>query len=215
MGHSESWRPPPTRILSRHLHRHHHPLNPDTKSRHKTPKQPPCLRRRPPARLPARAPTSPPAARERRTPTCRSAVCPPTCSSPTTSVTRFARRTLVSSSARSARSLVRSGRASTTSRGLPTRPRLPLTRSVTRRRRQPTLLVARTRTKRSRRSPSGLLSLHVSNVFLALFSCASRSTVSCIFTRAGRGKGFHGTDGVESCGLNDSCVSLVGNDTKG
>merc|ERR1711939_1007024 len=192
---SESWRPPPTRILSRHLHRHHHLSNSHT-SRHKTPKQPPCLRRRPPARLPARALTSPPAARERRTPTCRSAVCPPTCSSPTTSVTRFARRTLVSSSARSARSLVRSGRASTTSRRLPT------------------LLVARTRTKRSRRSPSGLLSLHASNVFLALFSCAPRSTVSCIFTRAGRGKGFHGTDGVESCGLNDSCVSLVGNDTK-
>merc|ERR1711939_1011679 len=144
--HSESWRPPPTRILSRHLHRHHHLSNSHT-SRHKTPKQPPCLRRRPPARLPARALTSPPAARERRTPTCRSAVCPPTCSSPTTSVTRFARRTLVSSSAGSARSLVRSGRASTTSRRLPTRPRLPLTRSVTRRRRQPTLLVARTRTR--------------------------------------------------------------------
>merc|ERR1711981_389561 len=134
-------RPPPTRILSRHLHRHHH-LNLDTKSRHKTPKQPPCLRRRPPARLPARAPTSPPAARGRRTPTCRSAVCPPTCSSPTTSVTRFARRTLVSSSARSARSLVR-------------------------RRRQPTLLVARTKTKRSRHSPSGLSSLHASNVFFS------------------------------------------------
>merc|ERR1712000_653488 len=164
--HSESWRPPPTRILSRHLHRHHHLSNSHT-SRHKTPKQPPCLRRRPPARLPARALTSPPAARERRTPTCRSAVCPPTCSSPTTSVTRFARGTLVSSSARSARSLVRSGRASTTSRRLPTRPRLPLTRSVTRRRRQPTLLVARTRTKRSRRSPSGLLSLHASNVFFS------------------------------------------------
>merc|ERR1711977_649390 len=79
------------------------------KSRHKTPKQPPCLRRRPPARLPARAPTSPPAARERRTPTRRSVACPPTCSSPTTSATRFARRTPVSSSARSARSLVRSG----------------------------------------------------------------------------------------------------------
>merc|ERR1711877_94805 len=152
--HSESWRPPPTRILSRHLHRHHHLSNSHT-SRHKTPKQPPCLRRRPPARLPARALTSPPAARERRTPTCRSAVCPPTCSSPTTSATRFARRTLVSSSARSARSLVRSGRASTTSRRLPTR------------RRQPTLLVARTRTKRSRRSPSGLLSLHASNVFFS------------------------------------------------
>merc|ERR1711939_756681 len=142
--HSESWRPPPTRILSRHLHRHHHLSNSDT-SRHRTPTQPPCLRRRPPARLPARALTSPPAARERRTPTCRSAVCPPTCSSPTTSVTRFARRTLVSSSARSARSLVRSGRASTTSRRLPTRPRLLPTRSVTRRRRQPTLLVARTK----------------------------------------------------------------------
>merc|ERR1711939_274504 len=126
--HSESWRPPPTRILSRHLHRHHHLSNSHT-SRHKTPKQPPCLRRRPPARLPARALTSLPA--------------------------------------RSARSLVRSGRASTTSRRLPTRPRLPLTRSVTRRRRQPTLLVARTRTKRSRRSPSGLLSLHASNVFFS------------------------------------------------
>merc|ERR1711977_595897 len=183
--HSESWRPPPTRILSRRLHRHHHLSNSDT-SRHKTPKQPPCLRRRPPARLPARAPTSPPAARERRTPTCRSAVCPPTCSSPTTSATRFARRTLVSSSARSARSLVRSGRASTTSRRLPTRPRLLPTRSVTRRRRQPTLLVARTRTKRSRLSPSRLLSLHASKCLLALASCASRSTVSCIFTRAGR-----------------------------
>merc|ERR1712054_638828 len=146
--HSESWRPPPTRILSRHLHRHHHLSNSHT-SRHETPKQPPCPRRRPPARLPARALTSPPAARERRTPTCRSAVCPPTCSSPTTNVTRFARRTLVSSSARSARSLVRSGRASTT------------------RRRLPTLLVARTRTKRSRRSPSGLLSLHASNVFFS------------------------------------------------
>merc|ERR1712014_291150 len=73
--HSESWRPPPTRILSRHLHRHHHLSNSDT-SRHRTPTQPPCLRRRPPARLPARAPTSPPAARGRRTPTCRSAVCP-------------------------------------------------------------------------------------------------------------------------------------------
>merc|ERR1711971_751103 len=56
---------PPTRILSQYLHRHHHLSNPDTKSRHKTPKQPPCLRRRPPARLPARAPTSPPAAREK------------------------------------------------------------------------------------------------------------------------------------------------------
>lgn len=32
---------------------------------------------------------------------------------------------------------------------------------------------------------------------------------------AGGGKGFHGTDGVESCVLNDSCVSLMGNDTKG
>merc|ERR1712144_174166 len=136
---SESWRPPPTRILSQYLHRHHHLSNPDTKSRHKTPKQPPCLRRRPPARLPARAPTSPPAARERRTPTCRSVACPPTCSSPTTSATRFARRTPVSSSARSARSLVR-------------------------RRRQLTLLVARTRTKRSRHSPTGLLSLRASNV---------------------------------------------------
>merc|ERR1711977_53676 len=121
--HSESWRPPPTRILSQYLHRHHHLSNPDTKSRHKTPKQPPCLRRRPPARLPARAPTSPPAARERRTPTCRSVACPPTCSSPTTSATRFARR------------------------------------------RQLTLLVARTRTKRSRHSPTGLLSLRASNVF--------------------------------------------------
>merc|ERR1711939_977467 len=41
-------------------------------------------------------------------------------------------------------------------------------------------------TRRSRLSPSRLLSLHASKCLLALASCASRSTVSCIFTRAGR-----------------------------
>jgi hypothetical protein len=94
-------------------------------------------------------------ANSQQTPTRPSVVSLRTCSSPTSSVTRSARTTQASSSvssiialslssmtdnlqARSARSSVRSGRLSMRSSASPTRPRLPLTRSGTKRRRPPT-----------------------------------------------------------------------------